>query len=197
MKHVASLALFSFLFCLKADAQVDNFPYYVHIDNSDGIKMNHYNGFVVTTTNDTIQGIIILNHPKNKAKAIDIETSGATHSISSSTIKLVRIQEVDTTIIKTPYTDFYFFENKMYRLLADGYFKVFDNLSYVKEKIGSLGNEIYIMENAMMINTFNFWTANTKRDLLKYVNKRFNKKFKASDFANSVELINYISAQKK
>jgi hypothetical protein len=178
-------------------AQADDFPYYVFMDNPREIELKRYKGFAITKQKDTLRGEIRLNQIKEGKESVEVVCTKDTKFIPIYNLMMVRLFNADTTILETNHTDFYVFgrESRLYRLLADSNFMVFDNLPFVNEKINSIGNEIFIKENETLLNTFNFWTLNTKMDLIRYLNKRHNRKFKKGDFKNVLELVRFIAVQ--
>jgi hypothetical protein len=198
MKAIFISLLIIISFNLKSYSQVDDFPYFVFFDDAKKIELKSYEGRVFTKSNETIIGMITLFSKLGKTDVVKINQKDTVIRIPYSQISHITIFKSDRMIFDNDTTSFYFFGGnpKLYRLLAEGQVKLFDNLPYIIEKAGSIGNEIFVLENDKLKNTFNFWGINTKRDLVRYLNKKTNKKYPPSKFKNTKDLIKYIATQK-
>jgi hypothetical protein len=168
--------------------------FYSH-GNSSKVELKEHEGYLVTISNDTIRGKVILGRFTKKKDGIQIATDGKLHFYSLDNVALVRLNSHDSTINDFGYTDFKILGKKpaIYRVLARDKIEVYDRLLYTNEKIGSLGEEIFVKDDDKLVSTFKFWGWTRKTDLLSFVNSRYKTNFSKKDFASSVSMIKYIS----
>ncbi|WP_284653204.1 hypothetical protein [Flavobacterium terrisoli] len=189
---------FIMLFTVSVNGQrIGGFPSY-SVSRSASVKERVYHkGFVVKTAGDTIFSNILLGARQNKIEGVYLssETSSEKRFLPLDEITFIRIFQSDKIIMKGDVTDFYTIgtKKKLYRLIRTGSkSEVFDNSLYVDENKGYLSEEVFVKTRDEFINTYSFWGSSTKRNLIKFLNKKMNSNFKPQNFKNAISVIEKI-----
>jgi hypothetical protein len=160
-------------------------------------KLNFHKGYMVTNTSDTIEGILRLTSSK-KPDAITLKNVDDESSIKIQTLSMIRLLDHDSTLTDSNFTDFIRFEKypkRFYRLIYSGSFKIYDNNYFITEKVGSIGDQLIIVDpNKPGIQTM---TLNIKNKLIQFINTRYNKSFKTTDFHDKLDVINWLKQNDK
>lgn len=189
---------FLILFTVSVNGQrIGGFPSYSFSRSASVKERVYHKGFVVKTVGDTIFSNILLGVSQDKIEGIYLssETSSEKHFLPLDEISFIRILQSDKTIMKGDVTDFYTIgtKKKLYRLIRTGSkSEVFDNSLYVDENNGYLSEEVFVKKGDEFINTFSFWGLTTKRNLVKFLNKRMHSNFKPQSFKNAIAVIEKI-----
>lgn len=153
------------------------------------INNNSYNPFfegTITLKNgDILTGKISLNNIKNQEYSAIYKQNGDWQYISNHKIKEASLYSENNLETK-----FYTIKdnNVMYR---EVYKKneeviVFDSSNMPFEN--RLISAVFVKDSDTLVNTFNFWTSNSKKDLINYINNRDGVSYRNRDFKSLDEL---------
>lgn len=153
------------------------------------INNNSYNAFfegTITLKNgDFLTGKISLNNKKNREYSAIYNQNGDWQYIPNHKIK-----EASLFSEGNSKTKFYTIkeDNVMYREVykKNDEILVFDSSNKPFEN--RLISSVIVKENDSLINTFDFWTSSSKKDLINYINNRDGVSYKNRDFKSLEEL---------
>lgn len=157
--------------------------------------LNYHHGYVVANKNDTLRGNIRLRQDDDisiiiKRSGLNIDTL-----IRVSDTKLVRLFDTDSLLNNQSYTDYVRIgknKNDLWRQVYKGDFEIYDELYSSNENPGKIGDYIVVKENEATKTIAGFWTISPKRNMVEYVNQKYDKNFKANNFNSKVEIINWL-----
>lgn len=146
-----------------------------------------YPGKIVVKSNDTLVGSISLNYRVKEDFVALFDDGTQKIRITNDEITKVILEDKNGAT-----TEFEKIEDSklLYRILYYGNAKIYDSSS--KPNDGSLVAGVFVVENNEVHNLFDFWSSGSKQDLITYINKRDNEKFKKRDFKNFDEIFAYI-----
>ncbi len=165
------------------------------LDDSKPAKiLQYHNGFLLTTMNDSIKGEIKMTAKVSDAVTIKRNQKPDT-VIKFSNINQVRLFDRDSTLINTAFTDYIKIPdnpNRLFRQIYNGKFQMLDELRSSNENIGAVGNEIIIRDNQQFKEITGFWTIDSKKSILEYINVRYSKSFTKTDFKRKSDIIKWL-----
>lgn len=149
-----------------------------------------YDGTVTLNNNEVLTGAISLNLKTNKTYFTVIDDGTSIRYIPNTEIAQIALINKNNTALGTESV----FEklgdgSRLYRRIAKGSVAVYDSSSRPFE--GNMVSGVFIKDDNKVHSIFNFWTSGAKQDLLNYINKRDNTKYKRSDFKSVTDLIAY------
>ena len=183
---------------LNLNAQKAN-PLIFHSGHPGKTLSQQHEGFVVLKNNqDTLFGTLLLGQIKKGKDGIFFTSKNYPKSfIATEDINMIRLFASDNFFSANNYTDYKVLNDKSHllRLIASEKLDIYDELLFLNESVGRIGTDLVIVENGNVKRLFNFWAFDTKADLLKFINKRYNTSFKRKDFKTTRALISYIVAR--
>lgn len=165
------------------------------LDESKSIKpLQFHNGFLITVKNDTIKGKIKMT-AKTKNAVIVKRNQKPDTVIKFENITQVRLYAYDSSLTTNSFTDYIKIpccSKRLFRQIYNGKFQMFDELLYSNENIGMVGNEIIIKDNKQFKGITGFWTVNSKKSIIEYINIRYSKNFNKKDFKSKADIIKWL-----
>ena len=192
------------LFLLPALTKGQNNNYYFLwlltdqlLDDSKPVKpLQYHNGFLLTQNNDTIRGKVKMTAKINNA--VTLKRNAKTDTIIKiANINQIRLFDRDSLLISNSFTDYIKIPdnpNKLFRQIYNGAFQVFDELHSSNENIGAVGNQIIIRDNKQFKEITGFWTVDSKKNILEYINVRYSKNFTKKDFKRKADIIKWLQS---
>ena len=150
-----------------------------------------HEGTVTLSNATTIKGRFSLNHYKDDTyTVIHNDEDGERHYISTDSIQSVVLFRKE----KNDITDKTLFvkvkgDSKLYRIISKNTDQVILFDSATKPFSGLLIGDVFVKENDSIINTYNFWSSGPKQDVINYINKRDNTKYRRRDFKTINDLV--------
>ena len=165
------------------------------VDDSKPTKpLQYHNGFLLTIKQDSIKGKIKMT--AKVANAVTIKRNQKPDTvIKYAYINQVRLFDRDSSLIDTAFTDYIKIpenHNKLFRQIYNGKFQMLDELRSSNENIGAVGNEIIIRDNQQFKEITGFWTTDSKKSILEYINARYSKNFTKNDFKRKSDIIRWL-----
>lgn len=157
--------------------------------------LNYHHGFVIDNKNDTLNGNIRLRHEDDISMIIKRDGLNIDTLIRVSDVKLVRLFDTDSLLNNQVYTDYVRIgKNKhdLWRQVYKGNFEIYDELYSSNENPGKVGDYLVVKENNTIKTIAGFWTISPTRNMIEYVNQKYDKSFKPNTFRNSIEVINWL-----
>lgn len=158
--------------------------------NNSNDSTHFYNGTLTLNNTKTINGKFSINHYKNETYSVIYKEEDKYRYIPTDSIKSVTLFEKEKNDItnKTLFIKIKG-DSKLYRMISDEAYqvKLFD--SATKPFDGLLIGDVFVEENDSITNTYNFWSSGPKQDVINYINKRSNAKYKRRDFKTINDLV--------
>jgi hypothetical protein len=153
-------------------------------DTCDYVNLNKpsFDGQIVLKDSTILIGELILNQTyKNKLITI-LNTDNDPKLIDNNTIKEVILLNSNNS--KEPTTKFFKIndDNKLYRLVYTNKNQLYVYDSSNKPFDNSLEGRVFIEENNILTDTWNFWSPGAKKDIINYLNKRDGTNYKRREF---------------
>lgn len=187
MKTIINIRL---LFILFLTSPIISFS---QIYNSEDEQVIHetitfYEGKVTMNDNTEINGLVSINHRRNKKFVTIVKSDGRTTYIPNHEIVAVTmISKINNTTLENTFEKIEM-NGKLYRIVGIGKRKIYDEST---KPSTNLVGELFVKEQLNTHSLYNFWSSGPKQDLINYINKRDNKLFTKKDFKTKEELIEY------
>jgi hypothetical protein len=177
-----------------------------HGGHSDGgvhsvhnILLKKHKGEIILANGDTVYGFVKLNDGIFELRGLSYQKDKLSlhKSISYNAVKSVTIYDADTSLLLNSVTCFYNLhaDNHLWRILYNGSFRLYDDVSYVNEDPGKMGDDL-VLEDQSGVNTIStWWRMFAWSDLLHFINNRYNTKLRWRDFKSSKNMFRYIAKQ--
>jgi hypothetical protein len=147
---------------------------------------NFYEGEVILNDKTVVKGFISINYRQKKRLVTIVKSEDKISYIPNSEILLVTISSKNNDNLLENSFEKIEVNEKLYRIVGNGKRKIYDESSKPTTK---LVGEIFVKEELKLKSLYNFWSSGPKQDLINYINKRDDKKFRKKDFNNIGELI--------
>jgi uncharacterized membrane protein len=174
---------------------------FLFANTSNGIILFHhtiwhrsYAGYIVTNSNDTVQGSIELKATKTafSKTMVAVTKNNVTKYFDEKNVIYIWLKGADSGVTQDSYTEFNKIPGKdgLYRLLYKGNKKFYDNSSFVDENTGMLGDNILIIKDGKIIyDKTCFFSYTPKSYLLRFMNNKYHTKFKERDFKSIKDIL--------
>lgn len=160
--------------------------------NTLDISKPFYNGNIILNDDTVLNGQVSINHLFNNNRITIYYNDNTYEPIDNDLIKEVNISHQKNEIISE--TTFFNLNNdgKLYRLVyqKDSEISVYDSSTNPEEN--SLIGRVYVKENDTIIDTWNFWSSGSKKDLINYLNDRDGTNYKRRDFKSLDDLFSML-----
>jgi len=149
---------------------------------------NFYEGEVHLKNNESFKGLISINKIQNGEYSTLINLEDGCKYVPNKNIKNVVLfgkskdQQNETVFVMLQN------KRKLYRELytKDSKNGIYDLLE--KPFDWKIMSDVLIMEDNALTSVYNFWSSGPKKDIINYINKRDNKKYKRRDFKSLEKL---------
>jgi hypothetical protein len=167
----------------------------LNVQHNVAKPLNYHHGFIVANNNDTIIGNIRLRDEDDisliyKRAGLNIDTT-----IHVADIKNVRLFDADSLLNNHTYTDYVRIgknKHELWRQVYKGNFEIYDEVYAANERPGKIGDYLMVKENDIIKYISGFWTINPKRNMIDYINQKYDKKLKPNNFNSMVEVITWL-----
>lgn len=170
----------------KKDDAIEYFTLFHPIYQSNEVDYNpFYKGVIHKKDGSVLNGKISLNYNENTENSTIIKQNDDWEYILNADIDYVVLYNNEQSE-----TLFYAIRDKdiLYREIfkKDDKTVVYDSSNKPFEH--TLIAPVFVKENEVLVNTFDFWTSGPKKDLVNYINERDGKKYKNRDFKSLEDL---------
>ncbi|WP_298511719.1 hypothetical protein [uncultured Kordia sp.] len=157
------------------------------LQNND--EMYFYNGRIHLKDNTVLEGRVSINDRRYGEHFTVVRMKDSCKYIPNTKINaVIMYEEKDDVIIETKF-EALDHGDKLYREIFYNEKKnitVYD--SFERPFKNHLGYGVFVKENGVITNTYDFWTSGPKKDLINYINKRDKTKYKRRDFKTLQDL---------
>ena len=188
MKYFLALCLFILFKFHSTYASSFNNPYrpgYVYVSHYNHVSYKSHEGYVLLKNHaDTIFGNIYLGNEDKKSITITLPRSSKPTIIQNDSIELIRLFATDTSVVTLPYTEYKVLGNRhrLWRLIGKGKSALYDNTVYCDEKPTYTGDYLFLVDKTTVIKSSYSFTWDTKADIIHFMNKHYQTKYKRKDF---------------